>query len=47
MLKNKVVLLVDDVAKTENSMKACTEILLKNGAKRVSKLAIWKAGSHT
>jgi len=47
MFQNKVVLLLDDVATSGNSMKACTEILLKNGAKRVSKLAIWKAGSHT
>ena len=47
VFKNKAILLLDDVATTGNSMKACTEILLKNGAKRVSKLAIWKAGSRT
>ena len=47
VFRNKAILLLDDVATTGNSMKACTEILLKNGAKRVSKLAIWKAGTRT
>ncbi|MDB2388265.1 phosphoribosyltransferase family protein [Alphaproteobacteria bacterium] len=47
IFKDKSILLLDDVALTGNSMRACSEILKKSGAKRVSKLAIWKAGSHT
>jgi len=35
LVKNKKVLLIDDVTTTGSSIKACADILLKNGAKKV------------
>ena len=43
-IKNRTILLLDDVRKTGNSLEACSQILLKNGAIDVYKLVIWKAG---
>ena len=44
IIKDRVILLLDDVTATGNSMEACSQILKKNGAKDVYKFAIWKAG---
>lgn len=44
IIKNRTILLIDDVTKTGNSIQACSQILKKNGANEVYKLAIWKAG---
>ena len=43
-IKNRTILLLDDVTKTGNSLEACFQILLKNGAIDVYKFVIWKAG---
>ncbi len=40
LIKNKCVLLVDDVITTGSTIKNCTEVLLKNGAKEVIVLAL-------
>lgn len=44
IIKNRTILLIDDVTKTGNSIKACSQILKNNGAHDVYMLAIWKAG---
>lgn len=42
IIKNREILLLDDVTSTGNSLKACKELLLKAGAKKVKCLAIGK-----
>ena len=42
IFKDRVVLLLDDVTTSGNSMNACSQLLLQNGAKKVFKLGIWK-----
>ena len=44
IISKRVILLLDDVTKTGNSLEACSQILMNNGAIDVFKLAIWKAG---
>lgn len=40
LIQDRIVLLIDDIATTGNSMYACAELLKKNGAKIVYKLAL-------
>lgn len=42
-IKGEVVLLVDDVTTSGNSLRACQQILLENGATRVGLLALGKS----
>lgn len=40
VIKDKVIILIDDVITTGSTVKECTEVLLKNGAKEVIVIAI-------
>lgn len=42
-IDNDIVLLMDDVTTTGNSLYACKEILLQNGAREVEMFALGKA----
>lgn len=42
IFKDRTVLLLDDVTTTGNSMHACSQLLMQNGASKVFKLSIWK-----
>ncbi len=43
LIRNKIILLVDDVLTTGSTMNSCATILLENGAKRVDVAALMKA----
>ncbi|ETJ18632.1 competence protein F DNA transformation protein comF [human gut metagenome] len=40
LIRNKYILLIDDIIKTGNSMKACKKLLIQNGAKNVKCFAL-------
>ena len=42
IFKDRTVLLLDDVTTTGNSMHACSQLLMQNGASKLFKLSIWK-----
>jgi predicted amidophosphoribosyltransferase len=46
IIKDKIIVLLDDITTTGTSMKACTELLLDAGAKKVFGLAIAKTVSY-
>ena len=45
-MDNVRVLLIDDVATSGNSLRACRDILLKNGAKKVYMLALGRTAAE-
>jgi hypoxanthine phosphoribosyltransferase len=46
LIKNKNVLLVDDISTTGNSLRACKELLLKAGARKVKCVALGKTVTY-
>ena len=43
IIQDKIILLIDDIHVTGSTMDSCTDLLLQNGAKRVTQLCAGKS----